>query len=591
MLTLIVPLSFLGSTSHASGVADADPAGLEVPIAPPALPAPTAARQAEYDRAVPKTALEIQRFRAVSTTPIVRADGAAGTARLTDVLPTVGRTFLLDLKWPGQYWSTWHLESREGLTLTVADNDLAVVGRDGTLHPCGLLRDGGKQLAAARGKAYTPVCDGLVVVRSPVEGRKTSIEWTTDFLRDNVPGGQALTEFVRDTFFADSELRLGALVDAPDPPAAAGDGPPAQRIDPALAGALLVPQDFGLEVVGRSPDGYRVGAWYPVVDQPGVYASVTKPGAVDPALVASLGARVNPLDAVESEALVYAVAFDMDAFEFDFVLGTDHPRVVWSERAPEWATTRYENLLGPDGFEQTAPFVRVGQVDPADVPDVVAAFTGGFKRMHGAFGVGALGRSAMGHHYGFAEDGVVYSKLQAGLSTLVGWDDGRVELLTWTPEHDAHSARVRFARQNGVPLVAPDAATGEPAPGPLVPSWTGGNWASSPEARLRSLRASASVVEDEGTRWFVVTWFSDATPSAMAATLLAYGADYGMLLDMNALEHTYTALYTHGPDGPVPHHLATGMSVLDRTDGDRVLPRFLAFPDDRDFFTLRRKVP
>ena len=65
-----------------------------------------------------------------------------------------------------------------------------------------------------------------------------------------------------------------------------------------------------------------------------------------------------------------------------------------------------------------------------------------------------------------------------------------------------------------------------------------------------------------------------------------------MLLDMNALEHTYLALYTRDATGITTHNLDVGMAVLDehRRDGS-VLPRFLALPDNRDFFTIRRTAP
>jgi len=58
---------------------------------------------------------------------------------------------------------------------------------------------------------------------------------------------------------------------------------------------------------------------------------------------------------------------------------------------------------------------------------------------------------------------------------------------------------------------------------------------------------------------------------------------------MNALEHTYLALYVRKGSNLVVEHLVQGMSVLDRKAGDRLAPRFLAFPDDRDFFYLVRR--
>ena len=56
-------------------------------------------------------------------------------------------------------------------------------------------------------------------------------------------------------------------------------------------------------------------------------------------------------------------------------------------------------------------------------------------------------------------------------------------------------ARIRYARQNGVPLVEPDPATGAPAPGALVAKWGPGNWSGSAGGELRALRAGACLQE------------------------------------------------------------------------------------------------
>jgi len=36
-------------------------------------------------------------------------------------------------------------------------------------------------------------------------------------------------------------------------------------------------------------------------------------------------------------------------------------------------------------------------------------------------------------------------------------------------------------------------------------------------------------------------------------------------------------------------HLISGMSEVDRKGGEALAPRFIGFPDDRDFFYLLRK--
>ena len=75
----------------------------------------------------------------------------------------------------------------------------------------------------------------------------------------------------------------------------------------------------------------------------------------------------------------------------------------------------------------------------------------------------------------------------------------------------------------------------------------------------------------------------------MARVFQAYRCRYAMHLDMNALEHTYLAVYVSQAGQLTVEHLVTGMNVLDRNAGKQFAPRFLGFPDDRDFFFLTRK--
>ena len=116
-----------------------------------------------------------------------------------------------------------------------------------------------------------------------------------------------------------------------------------------------------------------------------------------------------------------------------------------------------------------------------------------------------------------------------------------------------------------------------------------GNWSGSAAGELRALRAGACVQETADQRFLIYGWFSTATPSAMARVFQAYGCRYAMLLDMNALEHTYLALYARKDDEIVVQHLIRGMEEVDRSTDGRMIPRFIGFPDNRDFFYLIRR--
>jgi len=75
----------------------------------------------------------------------------------------------------------------------------------------------------------------------------------------------------------------------------------------------------------------------------------------------------------------------------------------------------------------------------------------------------------------------------------------------------------------------------------------------------------------------------------MARVFQAYGCRYAMLLDMNALEHTYMALYKRDGDHLHIQHLIEGMNQVDRTKkGDYILGS-LEYSDNRDYFYVLRK--
>ncbi|HBS49863.1 MAG TPA: hypothetical protein DEA05_07140 [Rhodobacteraceae bacterium] len=284
------------------------------------------------------------------------------------------------------------------------------------------------------------------------------------------------------------------------------------------------------------------------------------------------------------------IAFDLGLYGLGYAVGTDHPALGWSSRPPY--AVRPPELPGPDGIGTAMPLVTLGMVNPVIANRAVATFTAGLKRQHGAFKFGDMAGFNMGHHYGFIEKGVILSKLQPNLSTLYGLTDGTIAMKTWEEADNALLPRIAFARQNGVPLVVADPVTGQPVPGDRVTQWGPGNWSGSAKAELRTLRAGACMASHEGRDWLLYGYFSSATPSAMARVFMAYRCDYAMLLGMNALEHTYLALYV--PRGGRMHvaHLVPGMALIEKKARDgTILPRFIGFADNRDLFYVTRKEP
>jgi hypothetical protein len=565
-----------------------------------ALGASLAAAQAAAQSVAPAgtaaspSIVELQPAREASRVAVAGIAGVAAV-RWVDLNPAVHAWFVLSLDGAdGRVRSQWHLENpepaRQRVRLDAADGGALAIERDGAVTRCIPWAGGAASplsVARAARSAYAPLCDGRLVLRNAVRGHRSALEAGTEFLRDRVPGGEDVVGFVKREVYRDAFVERGTPVPAgraSGGTAAGGAGtPPPLPLRAGFEGQSVLADGLGLDAGPEAAAGWPLGRWRPVVGLPGVHVAVTRPDAVpEPPGTA----RWRP-DPVEAKALVFLVAFDLSRHRLGFSLGTEHPRLGWSARVVP--AVRDPASRGPDGIDGAAPLVRTGQVPPAQRADVVATFTGGFKREHGAFRYGALAAANRGSHYGFVEQGVVFSRLVPGLSTLYVLQDGRVGMKTWSEADAALVPRLRDARQNGVPLVETPAGGGAPVIGGLVDRWGPGNWSGSADEQLRSLRAGACLLESGGTIHLVYGWFSTAVPATMARVFLSAGCGHAMHLDMNALEHTYLAVHVRDGARLRIDHLVRGMAQLDRGEGDDRLPRFVGVPDDRDFFTVLRR--
>jgi hypothetical protein len=553
-----------------------------------------------------KSVVELQPFREVTRLVVDDFAGSAFTATLIDLNPQIGTWYLLGLETSDGRSTTYHLENpgKARLRLDPAYRSGIVVEGAGSpssqsvlceLWPAGTPTP----LADARDSrlAYVPLCGGKLYLRNPVEGHRTRKERVVDLLRDRVWQGEEITGLVRDLFYQDAYLATSSLGTAtvkplagsPLAPGLRGTGPVPPLVNPTVFDQLLEPVNLELGLDGEEAGQLAVGRWYPAQDNPGIFVTTLRPDLVSPEVIEDQRGRVSALDPVESAALVYLVAFDLEQFDLGFRLGTDHPRVGWSDMA--LPAVRDEALRGPDGIDTVEPLVRTGMVSPVEATRVAATFTGGFKRTHGAFRMSPLAEINHGSHYGFIENGVVLSKLQRGLATVIVFDDGRVDLRTWTPQDEADLPRIRSARQNGVAILEPAAGSLRSVPGSRVRQWGAGNWSGSAAKKLRTVRAGLCLQEAEGKQFLVYGYFSTATPSSMARVFGACDCRYAMLLDINALEHTYMAVYRRQGSRLLWQHLIDGMGEVDGSRDGEPLPRFVSVADNRDFFYLLRRHP
>jgi hypothetical protein len=566
-----------------------------------AVPDALAEQWRQYLADEPKSIIELQPFR--RTASVNHVGTSPGRVSLTNLNPATNEWFLLEIAQPNGNQLRYHLDNplatRQRVSLD-PDGRGVVLEVNSSSETCELW-DGSmaRDIEEASRSALpdAPLCGARLFLRNQVAGTFSNLERITDFLRDHVWGGDRLVNMVRDEVFVDAFIERGAprASAGHDEAASAGNGlagedertgqdrPAAAAIDPAYRGMSVRPEQLGIELPVSQ---MQLGRWYGASAGQGIFVSAMQPAAIPKSILSTYKDSVNALDPTESGALDYLVAFDLDRFELGFELGTDHPRVEWSERVPP--EMHDPRLGGPDGIGNVTPLVVNGIVSPALLNRIVATFAGGFKREHGAFRYGALAQRNAGSHYGFIEQGTIFSKLQPGLATLLVRTDGRIEMKTWDAADEPGLSGIRHARQNGVALIERTDA-GVSHPGPLVNQWGAGNWSGSSEEHLRTLRAGACLEERGHEKFLIYGYFSTATPSAMARVFQAYGCDYAMHLDMNALEHTYFALYVARGGRVEVQHLVQGMAAVDRKGGSKLAPRFLSFPDDRDFFYVLRK--
>ncbi len=536
-----------------------------------------------------RSIVDFQAFKEVSEQELLERGKAVGKATLTNLNPSVNAWFLLSLDTKAsKRQEKLHLENGDSRNqrVALAPGGLRLTSAAGEVI-CDIwskdFLDDVKKIRDSK-NAFGPLCDGRVYLRAKVQGQKTTKEWVVEFLRENVWGGESITSFVKEKLFKDKFLIEGDTTEGGDGSASRHDdstGPQPATIEKAHENALLEPRELG--ITAKLEDGKKmlVGRWYENPANKGVFVSAIVPAKIDQTVMRSHTDLVTGLDAVEATGQNYLVAFDMARFDIGFGLGTDHPQVDWSARAMPSMVDR--NVGGPDGFGDWEPLVATGMVNPNLSRKVVATFTGGFKRDHGAFKWGTLSNINEGSHYGFIEGGVVFSRMNPGLSTLAVYRDGRVELKTWTVADNERLKDVAFARQNGVAIIE------NGMPGAQVKNWGAGNWSGSEDSKFRTLRAGICSQRSGNKRYLIYGYFSSATPSVMARVFQAYNCDYAMHLDMNALEHTYLSVFPTDGKNITAEHLVNGMKAVDKSFKDHSIPRFIGFPDNRDFFYLWRK--
>jgi Phosphodiester glycosidase len=226
----------------------------------------------------------------------------------------------------------------------------------------------------------------------------------------------------------------------------------------------------------------------------------------------------------------------------------EYPRVL---AGLAWMNTSRTRLtLNPGRLEPSVELPR----GPMEVPlasrqGLLATFNSGFKLSD--------------DHGGFVLHGTTYAEMHNGQGTLVGYSDGRVNVVDWNHGPRA-PAGVSFARQN-LPLLVEE--------GRLNPAIDNtAEWGATVENAVLVWRSGIGV-DRYGNLIYAAG--EDQTVASLARVLQRAGAVRAMELDINSY---WVSFITYGaPRAGEPSNLLPGMERPDT--------RYLE-PDDRDFFAV-----
>ncbi len=257
-------------------------------------------------------------------------------------------------------------------------------------------------------------------------------------------------------------------------------------------------------------------------------------GPSDPKGVPTMARAMLLVDPHRSYAAVALVRMDLTHLSLHMMPGTIEPG-------------------HPSGIEQVIP--SLGMVPPSDQPQLVAAFNGGFKAIHG--------------HYGMMDNGITLLQPVDGIATVAIYRDGSVKMGTWNKDIFPSPDMVAF-RQNCPPLI--DAGQVNPALGVDAAR----AWGFSHNTDI-TWRTALGLTQDGLTLIYAVGNGTNAR--FLAQALQEAGAYWAMQLDINEY---YAQFDTYSQQ----NGQLVGQRLLDQMTNN---PGMYLTPDPRDFFyvTLR----
>ena len=319
----------------------------------------------------------------------------------------------------------------------------------------------------------------------------------------------------------------GATSAAPGPVASAsGPASPGKPGAPPAPGSDFPPPAFAAPIPGVASEGD--GTWIPIKDG--------GPAGQHPLLFKSL---VHP-DAKRGYAAVAVVAVDLRRLDLHLVAGSQEPAS---------ASVPAEH--------------RPGVIPSGALPDLVAAFNGGFKAIHG--------------HYGMMLDGETFVAPRDIGCTVALYKDRSIKIRSWPALKDDEPSMTGY-RQTPPCLV--EAGKTNDA---LESVEYNKSWGATVSGET-VIRRSAVGLDKSGHVLFYGLGEA-VTAQALARGMRAVGAEFAAQLDVN-YSYPRFLFFDKGAGDEAPHVGSAIISGIKYTRNEYVGP-----PEIRDFFYLTRRRP
>ncbi len=218
----------------------------------------------------------------------------------------------------------------------------------------------------------------------------------------------------------------------------------------------------------------------------------------------------------------------------------------------------------PVAAKPIAGFKRPGIIPTADQsPDVLlAAFNGGFKAIHG--------------HYGMMVDGTTLLPARDDLATIALHSDGTIQIGQWGRDLTAADNLVWY-RQNCPLLVDAGQINSH------VDDENHVEWGYTVKNLDTTWRSGVGISQDG--RFLIYAAGNSLTVRSLAQALQQAGAYYAMQTDINGF-YTRFVIYRPADNPKVTGHSLTADKLLNEMSGD---PALFLHPYDRDFFYVTLK--